>query len=105
MKHAAEAELTFIEVRLDPKKRLNDSATALAGPASDAEFAQHLADLLFLTGHDVKGDADLLRWMGKGGEVVPANEWKTKQTLPWLVGALTAAKAKDAGVDLLGAAA
>jgi hypothetical protein len=52
--------------------------------------------MLFLTEHNVTGDADLLRWMGKGGEVNAASEWKAKQTEPWLVAALISAKAKDA---------
>jgi hypothetical protein len=118
MHHAAEAELNFIEVRLDPQKRLNDSAVALAGPAPDAEFAQHLADMRFLTDHGETGDADLLRWMGYGDDDnktrpiglgkgdLDAAEWKKRQTEPWLVAALMQAKAKDVGVaDLLGAAA
>jgi len=106
MKHAAEAELTFIEVRLDPNKRLNDSAKALAGPAPDAEFAQHLADMLFLTGHNATGDADLLRWMGQGGTVDAVAEWKAKQTQPWLVAGLMTAKGKAAGAaELMSAAA
>ena len=105
MKHAAEAELTFIEVRLDPAKRLNDSATALAGPTPDADFAQHLADMLFLTGHNETGDTDMLRWMGFGGKVDAASEWKSKQTTPWLVSALMSAKSKDADIAALMSAA
>lgn len=107
MKHAAQAELGFIEVRLDPARRLDDSANALAGPASDADFAQHLGDLLFLTGHNVTGDADLLRWMGHSGAKVDATaEWRSRRTMPWLVAALMAAKTGDgANADLLNAAA
>lgn len=103
---AASAELTFIEVRLDPKKRLNDAANALAGPRPDEDFAQDLADMLFLTTQQVTGDADLLRWMGKGGEVNPVSEWRSKHTEPWLVAALMTATAKDAGTgDIESAAA
>lgn len=107
MKHAAQAELGFIEVRLDPKKRLNDSANALAGPAPDTDFAQHLGDVLFLTGRDVIGNTDLLRWMGhSGGNVDAAAEWRAKHTTPWLVTALMSAKAGDvSNADILNAAA
>jgi hypothetical protein len=106
MNHAAEAELTFIEVRLDPTKRLNDSAKALAGPTPDADFAQHMADMLFLTGHNATGDTDMLRWMGFGGKIDAATEWKAKQTQPWLVAALMVAQPKNAGnSELISAAA
>jgi tetratricopeptide (TPR) repeat protein len=89
VKHAAEAELGFVQVRLEPEKRLNDVANALAGPTPDAEFAQHLADLLFLTGHGAKGGAELVQWIGKDAAFP---QWKMTQTLPWLVAAISEAK-------------
>jgi len=102
---AAARELQFIEVRLAPKKRLDDVAQALAGPKPDADFAQDLADMLFLTGHDVTSDADLVRWIGKGGDVNAAGEWRQKHTEPWLVAALMEAKANDPGVAEIESAA
>jgi hypothetical protein len=102
---AAAEEMQFIDVRLAPKKRLDEAAQALAGPKPDEEFAQDLADVLFLTGHNVTGDADLLRWIGQGGEVKAVSEWRTRKTQPWLVAALMEAKASDAGVADMEAAA
>jgi hypothetical protein len=102
---AASAELQFIEVRLAPQKRLNDAAQALAGPKPDEEFAQDLADLLFLTGHNVTGEADLLRWIGQGGDVNAAAEWRARRTQPWLVAAMMQARGSDPGVGEMDAAA
>lgn len=102
---AAAAEMQFIDVRLAPQKRLNDAAEALAGPKPDAAFAQDLADVLFLTAHNVRGDADLLHWIGQGGEVKAVSEWRSRRTQPWLVAALMEAKATDAGVAEMEAAA
>ena len=42
VRHAAAAELGFIEVRLEPAKRLDQVSTALAGPQPDREFKQDL---------------------------------------------------------------
>jgi hypothetical protein len=119
MKHAAEAELAFIEVRLDPKKRLNDVATAIAGPRPDSDFAQHLADLRFLADHGVESNADLMLWMDalprplsdeaseeKVRKVDSIAEWRTKKTTQWLVAALMVAKPRGAeNAELLRTAA
>lgn len=106
MRHAAEAELAFVEVRLAPEARLNEVATALAGPAPDADFAQHLADLIFLRSHNVKGDTGLLQWLDANGKTDTFAQWQAKRTLPWLVSALSGAKAGGAGTaELLDAAA
>lgn len=102
---AASAELQFIAVRLEPKKRLDDAAQALAGPKPDEDFAQDMADMLFLTGHNVTGDADLLRWMGHGGDVDAAAMWRERKTQPWLVTALMQAKPGDADASEMEAAA
>lgn len=106
IKHAAEAELGFVEVRINPEKRLTVVATALAGPASDANFKQDLADLNFLTSHDVSGNAELLLWLGTNGKTDPLAQWQAKRTLPWLVSALAGAKAGQAdAAELMDAAA
>ncbi len=101
MKHAALAELSFVNVRLEPENHLNEAATALAGPAPDSEFDQHLNDLRFLTGHNVTGDTDLLNWMGLGRKANPADQWNSTKALPWLVAALAAAKPGDADASAL----
>jgi tetratricopeptide (TPR) repeat protein len=88
MRHAAEAELAFVNVRLDPEKRLNAISMALAGPGTDAEFDQHLKDLLFLTGHGVQGDTDLLQWIETDSSNDALANWKAERSLPWLVSAL-----------------
>jgi Glycosyltransferase family 28 N-terminal domain len=59
IRHAVAAELKFIGVRLDPSKRLDEAATALAAP--DAEFKQDLIDLDFLMDHEITGNADLVK--------------------------------------------
>ncbi|QNI37034.1 hypothetical protein [Edaphobacter albus] len=118
IKHAAEAELSFIQVRLDPKQRLNNVATAIAGPAPDPDFVQHLADLRFLADHGVQSDADLMLWMDAlpapssdtsektGPKIDSLAEWRTRQTTPWLVAALMSAKPNGAAnAELLRAAA
>ncbi len=101
MMHAALAELSFVNVRLEPEKHLNDAAKALAGPAPDPDFDQHLNDLRFLTSHNVTGDSDLLNWMGFGQKTNPAEQWKNTKALPWLVAALAAAKPGDADASEL----
>jgi hypothetical protein len=102
---AAQGELNFIEVRLTPQKRLDEVAAALAGPKPDVEFAQDLADLVFLTAHNTTGTHDMLRWMGEGGTVDPLAEWRSRHSTPWLIAALSAAKSGDAGNGELEAAA
>jgi hypothetical protein len=101
MKHAALAEISFVNVRLEPKKHLNDAASALAGPAPDPNFSQDLDDLRFLTGHSVTRDTDLLNWMGLGEKTNPSEQWKSTKSLPWLVAALAAAKPADADTPAL----
>lgn len=118
VKHATEAELNFIQVRLDPKQRLNHVATAIAGPAPDPDFVQHLADLRFLADHGIQSDADLMLWMdalpasssGPSENTLPPidsfAQWRAKQTTPWLLAALISAKPNDArNAELLSVAA
>jgi hypothetical protein len=95
IKHAALAELSFVNVRLDPEAHLNEAANALAGPSPDPEFARHLDDLRFLADHNVTGDAELLRWMGLSAKINLADEWRSSKSLPWLIAAIAAAKPAD----------
>jgi tetratricopeptide (TPR) repeat protein len=97
VQHAAEAELGFVQVRLEPEKRLNDVASALVGPKTDAEFGEHLADLLFLTRHGVSSDAELLRWIKRDEKTDELKEWRTTRALPWLVMAIS--EVKGGGAD------
>jgi hypothetical protein len=106
MRHAAKAELAFVQVRLEPEIRLNDVAIALAGPAPDPDFAQHLTDLRFLAENGVKGDAELLHWMDAVSKDKALAGWKASGTLPWLVAALSSATGDGPETaSLLGAAA
>ena len=122
VRHAAAAELGFIEVRLEPAKRLDQVSNALAGPQPDREFKQDLKDLDFLMDHNVKGDTDLVRWIrniqGAGTPVIvksAAGEttieeglsvWRQRRTLPWLVAAMAEARNPDpASEELMDAAA
>ncbi len=117
VKHAAEAELNFVMIRLDPVKQASILARPLAGPGHDPEFGQHLVDLRFVLDHGSHGDAPLLRWMSltgsplaystaastsmaasKGAAVEsPAAEaeWERHPDLPGLVAVLMNAKTGD----------
>jgi len=97
VRHAATDELDFIEVRLEPEKRLDRVSTALAGPQPDLEFKQDLTDLDFLMTRHVTGDSDLVRWIeaiqrtasnAGSAQSNVLDQWKKNQTLPWLVGAM-----------------
>jgi hypothetical protein len=90
--HAALAELSFVNVRLEPQQHLNEEATALAGPNPDPDFSRDLNDLRFLADHNVTGDTDLLRWVGLGGNTDPLQQWKSTHSAPWLLSAIAAAK-------------
>ena len=112
VKHAAEAELNFVMIRLEPVKQASTLARSLAGPGHDPEFGQHLVDLRFLLDHGSYGDAPLLRWMTLTGSPlaysmapsIPASkgaalagpiaeeEWERHPDLPGLVAALMCAK-------------
>jgi hypothetical protein len=109
IRHAAVEELSFVNVRLEPQKHLNEAATALAGPSPDPDFARHLNDLRFLADHHVTGDTDLLLWMGLADEahqkVDPLERWNADHSNPWLISALAAARANSPQTSVLIAAA
>ena len=118
VRHAAAAELGFIEVRLEPAKRLDQVSKALAGPQPDREFKQDMKDLDFLMDHNVAGDTDLVRWIrniqGAGTPVIVKSAtgettteeglsvWRQEHRLPWLVAAIAKG---DAEIELMDAAA
>jgi len=118
VRHAAAAELGFIEVRLEPAKRLDQVSKALAGPQPDHEFKQDMKDLDFLMDHNVAGDTDLVRWIrniqGAGTPVIVKSAtgettteeglsvWRQEHRLPWLVAAIAKG---DAEIELMDAAA
>jgi hypothetical protein len=121
LKHAAQAELSFVMIRLDPLHQTSTLARSLAGPVHDPEFGQHLVDLRFLLDHGSHGDAPLLHWMsltgspltysvavavGGAGAVTAGpgaaaagptaeQEWQKHPDLPGLVAALMNAKTGD----------
>ena len=107
--HAAMEEISFVNVRLEPQKHLNEASTALAGPSPDPDFARHLNDLRFLADHNVTGDTDPLLWMGLADEahqkVDPLKRWTANHSNPWLISALAAAVPNDPETSMLIAAA
>ena len=98
IQHAAMEEMHFIEVRLEPAKRLDEAAAALMAP--DGDFAKDLGDLDFLI-DTTPSQADLARWiqqMQSKGPIVQkekvsaqqmVDEWKQRQTMPWMVAAIS----------------
>ncbi len=98
VRHAAQAELNFIEVRLEPEKRLDAAGVALAAAGGDPDFGQDLADLDWLIGGR-GGSSELVRWIeamrgtpSAGGALSPSagtERWMQRPTLPWLVAGLT----------------
>lgn len=118
VKHAAEAELGFVDVRLNPGKRLDEVSVALSGPKPDEDFAQNLADLDYLMDRGVTGDSDLARWIKemqfsspnpstpKPAPLKALSVWRAQHSVPWLVAAMSQAKGTDAdGAGLMAAAA
>ncbi len=109
VKHAAQAELNFVMIRLDPVKQAATLANVLAGPGHDPDFGQHLVDLRFLLDHGKYGDAPLIRWMTLTGSpltysmapmpgkplTAPSaeSEWQKQPGLAGLVAALMTVKA------------
>ena len=109
IRHAALDELSFVNVRLEPQKHLNEVATALAGPTPDPNFSRDLDDLRFLSDHNVSGDTDLLRWMrsivGDPGKIDAFGQWSSTHSDAWLISALAAAKPNSSEATALISAA
>lgn len=110
IRHAVQAEIDFVAVRLTPEKHLERVAVLLAGPRHDAEFGQHLVDLRFLLDHGSLSapvaNVPLVQWMSATGssfktEKTGAPEtslahWKQNRSLPWLIAALQDSSSADA---------
>jgi hypothetical protein len=94
MQHAARAELQFIQVRLDPSRRLDDAANALAGPKPDSEFQQDLTDLDYLLDHGTNGSAALARWI-QAMQGPTDKQSASGDSVPWLVANISAASPPD----------
>ncbi len=108
VKHAAQAELDFVMIRLDPEKQAAMLANELAGPGHDPDFGQHVVDLRFLLDHEKHGDAPLIRWMTLTGSPLrysvaptpgkpmmalsPVAEWQKHPDFPGFIAALMSAK-------------
>lgn len=118
VRHAAESELGFVEVRLNPAKRLDEVSGALAGPKADTNFAQDLSDLDYLMDRGVTGESDLPRWIKemqfsspnpaapKPPPLIALSVWHRQHSTPWLVAAMAEWKGTDAeGAELMTAAA
>ncbi len=92
-----QSELNFIRIRTEPAKRVAELSAALAGPATDANFAQDLQDLNFLLIKHIKLNepAPLLDWIsawrGAGTAATAYATWQQTHALPWLVMALVKA--------------
>ena len=111
---AAQTELNFVLVRLDPSKRLDVAAAALAGPSPDPNFAQDLTDLDFLMDRKATGSSDLVHWIeviqrtvpkSQSAPLGPLDQWKQTRSLPWLVAAITAPPYSTSDAPLMEAAA
>lgn len=61
-RHAAEAQLALVRIRLEPEARIQELATLLAGPAEDTNYAQDVKDVLWVMDYrvpdDLRADAD-----------------------------------------------
>jgi hypothetical protein len=118
MHHAIQAELNFVNARLEPEAQLQRLAGFVAGPKHDPDFGQHLIDLRWLLDEGKMADAPLLRWMQATGSPIglntpaqngskegkePAPHWNEPGQMPWLIAALMNADAPEPA--LLAAAA
>lgn len=102
MHHAIQAELDFINARLQPEAQLQRLAAYVAGPQHDPDFGQHLVDLNFLLDQGKSADAPLLQWMQftgtdfgsnwsirppppKGLQALAEARWMQSRQTPWLI--------------------
>lgn len=101
-----QSELNFIRIRTTPENRAVEIATALAGPAPDANFTQDLQDLSWLlvkqTSNklDLKNAGPLLEWIaawrGAGTSASAYATWQQTHALPSLVMAIVKCGPTDA---------
>jgi hypothetical protein len=117
MHPAARKLLEYIQVRLAPGARMHDLATAIVRKDSQATIEQDVTDYRYLYDSYERGDFggsgarptgdDLTAWISAfqtPDAFAAATRWREKQTLPWLVAALSRASGDQAGVgDLIAA--
>jgi hypothetical protein len=117
MHPAARKLLEYIQVRLAPGARMHDLATAIVRKDSQATIEQDVADYRYLYDSYERGDFggsvarptddDLTAWISAfqtPDAGAAATRWREKQTLPWLLAALSRANGDQAGVsDLIAA--
>lgn len=90
-------ELNFIRIRTEPEQRAAEICDALAGPASDANFAHDIDDLnwLLVKQVEIPNPPPLLAWIaawrGAGTAASDYAMWQHEHALPWLL--ITLAKA------------
>ena len=118
--HAIQAELDFVNARLEPEALLQRLAAHVAGPQHDPDFGQHLVDLSFLLDAGKTANAPLLLWLqttgtqfgaGSSHPVTPAKGLQDQAATraqhpgqtPWLIATLMQATTPDPA--LLSAAA
>lgn len=118
---AARQVLGYVEFRLHPVEREKELAAVLAKPHAAEGFQQDLKDYLLLIRDNDDPDEEMGRWMSAfrayavvvpdakeaapESKVSPIEEWSNRNTLPWLVLAMSTAKPGDANVSKLMAAA
>jgi hypothetical protein len=114
---AAQKLLDYVRVRLAPGARMHDLAAALVRKDSQATIDQNSSDYRYLYDGFERGDFggakalptedDLTAWISAfqtADAGATASRWREKQTLPWLVAALSRASGDQAGVsDLIAA--
>lgn len=63
-RHAAQAQLALVRIRLEPEARTQELATLLAGPAEDPNYARDVKDTLWIMEYRVSDDlrADVDTW-------------------------------------------
>jgi hypothetical protein len=117
MHPAARKLLEYIQVRLAPGARMHDLATAIVRKDSQATIEQDVTDYRYLYDSYERGDFggsvarptgdDLTAWISAfqtPDAIAAATRWREKQTLPWLLAALSRASGDQAGVsDLIAA--
>jgi hypothetical protein len=117
MHPAARKLLDYVRVRLTPGARMRDLAAAVIRKDSQATIEQNVSDYRYLYDSYERGDFggavarpaddDLTAWISAfqtPDAFAAATRWREKQTLPWLLAALSRASGDQAGVSGLIAA-
>lgn len=119
--HAARGLLQFVRIRLYPQQRDRELDLALDGTKSDPTFHQNLVDYLWLFDHSISrenqrvpasaeeassapiaaGRGGMTDWILTFSKPGPSSfahslaEWRQTHRLPWLVAAISKARASD----------